>query len=158
MMKSCLLMTSFFWINSIVCVHASPTKLSDTPRINSASGKASLKRKGGLQMMTRKLVVILILVLTLLVSNSCMTTPTKVNRTVQSGDYNETNKLIEEGADVNAKDDEGWTALGFASSFGHTDVVELLIAKGADVNDTDNYGITALQEAVLCNDPELVVT
>jgi cytohesin len=47
--------------------------------------------------------------------------------------------LIAKGADMNAKDDTGWTPLHDAVFSGHKDVVELLIAKGADVN-AKGYG------------------
>jgi|GEM_PF-1673518 len=55
--------------------------------------------------------------------------------------------LIAKGADVNAKDQEGETALIFAASRGQKDVVELLIAKGADVNAKSEDGRTALMMA-----------
>ena len=42
--------------------------------------------------------------------------------------------LITKGANVNAKDEDNYTALILASKKGHKDVAELLIAKGADVN------------------------
>jgi ankyrin repeat protein len=38
------------------------------------------------------------------------------------------------GADVNAKDEEGWTPLHYPAAKGHKEIVELLIGKGADVN------------------------
>ena len=54
--------------------------------------------------------------------------------------------LINEGADVNAKD-KGWTPLYHAAWRGHKEVAELLIAKGADVNMKDVEGVTPLHLA-----------
>ena len=42
--------------------------------------------------------------------------------------------LLENGADVNAVDDDEWTALHYAARFGHVDVVKVLIQNGTDVN------------------------
>jgi ankyrin repeat protein len=55
--------------------------------------------------------------------------------------------LLGKGTDVNAKTDEGVTALMAASMNGHAEVVELLLAKGADVNSKANNGDTALMSA-----------
>jgi len=45
--------------------------------------------------------------------------------------------LIAKGANVKAKNNNGFTALHLAASEGHKEVVELLIANGADVNARD---------------------
>ncbi len=55
--------------------------------------------------------------------------------------------LIEEGVDVNAKANNGFTALMIASQEGHTEVANMLIEKGADVNAQNNDGYTALMLA-----------
>ncbi|MDE5580404.1 MAG: ankyrin repeat domain-containing protein [Treponemataceae bacterium] len=55
--------------------------------------------------------------------------------------------LIEMGADVNEKDDQGMTALMRADDL-PTDITTLLIAHGADVNARCNDGRTALMFAV----------
>ncbi len=39
--------------------------------------------------------------------------------------------LLARGADVRAKDMEGWTAMRYARGFGHADIVELLDKAGA---------------------------
>ena len=55
--------------------------------------------------------------------------------------------LISKGADVNAKDKDGWTPLHEATMGGHKEVAELLIVKGADVNAKDEGGNTPLDGA-----------
>jgi ankyrin repeat protein len=52
------------------------------------------------------------------------------------------------GANVNAPNTYGWTALYWASSRGHKEIVELLIANGADVNQTSDRGDTPLDGAI----------
>ena len=39
--------------------------------------------------------------------------------------------VIDEGADINAQNNEGITALMYASTHGHTEVAQLLIEAGA---------------------------
>ncbi len=53
-------------------------------------------------------------------------------------------RLIKDGADPNAKNDHGDTALMLAALYGHTNTVKLLIKKGAKVNAKNNDGDTAL--------------
>jgi len=61
------------------------------------------------------------------------------------GDLEAVKQHVAAGADVNAKDKEGWTPLHFASD--RKNVAEFLIKKGADVNAKDAYGFTPLDEA-----------
>ncbi len=65
----------------------------------------------------------------------------------KEGDLETVQSLIEQGADVNAIDNNGNTALMWASARGHTETVGFLIDKGADVNAVDNDGDTALKIA-----------
>ena len=58
-----------------------------------------------------------------------------------------TRALIDAGADINAKDEAGSTALMVASEYGRTEIVKLLIAAGADVNIKNELGWTALMWA-----------
>ena len=58
--------------------------------------------------------------------------------------------LCERGADVNAKDKDGYTALHLAVEFGHIAVVELLLKQGANIEATGGRSaITALMDAAL---------
>jgi len=65
----------------------------------------------------------------------------------EKGDIKKVTLLLENGADVNTKDNDGWTPLMHAAEKGHKEVVELLIEKGADVNIQDEDGWTALMFA-----------
>ena len=55
--------------------------------------------------------------------------------------------LLSAGADVNARNGYGNTALNYASYYGHTKTIEMLLSKGADVNARDDSGNTALHRA-----------
>src|SRR5208283_3001198 len=55
--------------------------------------------------------------------------------------------LLDEGADVNAKDSSGGTVLMLASRNGYKEVVQVLLAKGANVNAKDIGGETASSHA-----------
>ncbi len=63
--------------------------------------------------------------------------------------------LIKYGADVNAKADDGTTALMLAAQNAKVDVVELLLKNKADVNAKDKQGQTALDYAESAN-PEVL--
>ncbi|MCV7198756.1 ankyrin repeat domain-containing protein [Mycobacterium angelicum] len=57
-------------------------------------------------------------------------------------------RLLSEGADVNAVDDQGFTALHAAASRDSEDIVRLLLDAGADVNAKNAKGETPLYNAV----------
>ena len=64
--------------------------------------------------------------------------------------------LLNNGANVNAKNSYGVTALHIASREGHTDIVAMLLEKGADVNAKTNWGDTALMAASWKGHKEIV--
>lgn len=71
-------------------------------------------------------------------------------QTIMGGNESEIAELISKGADVNAKDNDGKTALIHATGRGrrHIETVKVLLGRGADVNAKDNNGKTALMEAI----------
>ncbi|HON10737.1 MAG TPA: ankyrin repeat domain-containing protein [Chitinispirillaceae bacterium] len=68
-------------------------------------------------------------------------------RSSAKGDLASVKKLVNEGADINAADANGRTALIEAAWGGHNELVKFLIEKKADVNAADNSGYTALMRA-----------
>jgi len=64
--------------------------------------------------------------------------------------------LLANGADVNAKNNLGYTALIMASTGGHAETVKALLAHGADVNTKDKYGSTALMMASIQGHYEVI--
>ena len=64
-----------------------------------------------------------------------------------NGDTQKAKELLDKGADVNAKSDDGLAALVYAAWYGHTDTADMLISEGAYVNSKGNGGFTALMAA-----------
>ncbi|MCY4039241.1 MAG: phospholipase D-like domain-containing protein [Hyphomicrobiales bacterium] len=57
-------------------------------------------------------------------------------------------KILENGTDIKARDEYGWTLLHFASVFSERpEIVELLLDKGADIEARDKMGRTPLHVA-----------
>jgi hypothetical protein len=67
-----------------------------------------------------------------------------------SGDLAEVEWFLHNGVDVNAKDEDGLTALLWAIECGQIAVVKYLVAKGADVNAKNKDDVTPLMLAA-CN-------
>ena len=65
------------------------------------------------------------------------------NQADADGDIEEVKALLDQGVDINAKDDGGRTQLHRASLGGHEKLVRLLISKGADVNVQEDQGFRA---------------
>lgn len=66
---------------------------------------------------------------------------------IKTGNYKETQKLIQRGADINAKDAGGASALIWAADSGDLKLIKLLTGYGADINACDNQGASALMWA-----------
>jgi ankyrin repeat protein len=69
--------------------------------------------------------------------------------TVEFGAPEVTSLLVKAKADVNQKDDDGMTALHWATLAHHPEAMKALIAGGAEVNTVDRFGFTPLQYAAM---------
>jgi thioredoxin-like negative regulator of GroEL len=74
----------------------------------------------------------------------------------KNGDTAQVKALLDKGADVNARDKDGLTALMWAAAGGRTDIVKALLDKGADVNAKTSYGYTALMWAAAGGHTDIV--
>jgi len=74
------------------------------------------------------------------------------------GELSGVQAALANGAEVNAQDEDGTSALMAAAAKGYTKIVQELLAKGADVNAQDEDGYTALMWAAWNDDIEIVST
>lgn len=65
-----------------------------------------------------------------------------------SSKLDDVKKIMKMGADPEARDNDGRTALLLASAAGHYHIVKFLISESVDVNAADNEGITAMHLAI----------
>lgn len=72
------------------------------------------------------------------------------------GDAATVRQLLDNGANIDAKNDDGETALIGAAYGGETEAVVLLLAKGANIEVRNNDGKTALKMAELAGRDEVV--
>ncbi|MBI1736815.1 MAG: ankyrin repeat domain-containing protein [Candidatus Rokubacteria bacterium] len=70
-------------------------------------------------------------------------------RAVSAGDLEAVRRWLASGADVDARDEHGQTALMLAAHGGHAAIVEVLVASGADLDVTAKYSLSALMLAVV---------
>lgn len=73
-----------------------------------------------------------------------------------SGDLHGVCTLLDAGADINALDEHGQTALMNAAKSGDAELAQLLIQRGAALNHTAKYRLTALMLAVINSRTEVV--
>ena len=84
------------------------------------------------------------------------TATAKLFKAVKASNASQVNEALEAGANINAKDSDGWTALMRASRNGYKAIVKTLLDKGADVNAKDKEGGTALMWATFKNRTAIV--
>lgn len=73
--------------------------------------------------------------------NECGETPLMTAVRDEQPDMNRVQSLIQDGADINRRDSDGWTALMHANS---VEAIKFLINNRADINAVDDRGRTAL--------------
>ena len=68
---------------------------------------------------------------------------------VRRGSIDELQRLLASGADIDARDGHGQTALMLAAAEGHGHIVGWLVERGAALDRTAKYGLSALMLAVV---------
>lgn len=81
---------------------------------------------------------------------------TPMMRAALDGDTERVKELINQGADINQRDDNGRTALMFAVVNRHYETMKVLLEHGADVNARSNEGGTALMGAASAGELRMV--
>ena len=79
-----------------------------------------------------------------------------IYQAAETGNIEAVKQHLAAGTDVNAKTEEGFTPLHWATREGHKAVAELLIAEGADVNTKDGWEWTPLHNAAWWGHKEIV--
>ncbi len=74
---------------------------------------------------------------------------------VKGGDVDVVRELLHRGAEVDARDRYGQTALMLAAHAGHREIVETLIDHRANVNVTAKFGLSALMLAIIAGHTEI---
>ena len=72
------------------------------------------------------------------------------------GNYEKVDRMLRSEADVNARDEQGWTPLMYAASYGDKRIVQLLIEYKADLNIQNDNGNTAADIAQYGKRKEIV--
>ncbi len=72
------------------------------------------------------------------------------------GNTGEMKQLLDRGADIDARDEKGMTAVHLVVENDHASALEFLIRSGADVNARDGHGWTPLHLAAFLNDTYLM--
>lgn len=94
--------------------------------------------------MPARMIVVMLVALLISIPAIAQDIDSQLIEAAKNGQAEKVQALLEVGADVDAKDEDGITALWAAAAGGHTDIVRTLLDGGADVNTRTNNGLTAL--------------
>jgi len=75
---------------------------------------------------------------------------------IEKGDLETVKRYLAGGADINARDDCGWTLLHQAACDGQKEIVQYLLDRGADINAKANDGFTPIHVAAVQGHTETV--
>lgn len=76
----------------------------------------------------------------------------------RTGDLGAIEDLLDAGADVDALDRQGQTALMLAAHAGSLPVVEALVRRGAGLDVTSKFGLSALMLAIVAGHEQVALT
>lgn len=79
----------------------------------------------------------------------------ELENAIEERDVGRVDRVLAEGADLNTRDDGGWTPLHKAVAAGDIAIVQRLLAAGADPSAEDNAAWTPAMHAELYQLPEV---
>lgn len=79
-----------------------------------------------------------------------------INEAAKSGDLEQVQRLVVEGADVNAKTTRNETSLMIASLAGQGEIVNYLLQRGADIDARNSSGLSSLHAAAYAGRTDIV--
>ncbi len=92
-----------------------------------------------------------------LLSMSAIANASSIHDAAKSGDLEQVQRLIVQGADVNGKATREETPLIIASLAGNGEIVSYLLQRGADINARNTSGMTALHAAAYTGHTDIVL-
>lgn len=82
--------------------------------------------------------------------------PSPLNVAISNGDLMKVKELVENGVDINKRDERGVTPLMFAIMFNQPQIVAYLIGKGSDYRAIDSNGLSVYQYAEKSQSKEII--
>lgn len=144
------------WTPLMVAAERTPFQQPPVPEDNTAAVRFLLDRGADVNRRSRRGWTALMLaigrgsaanesILTAAGADRCGVEQARFVNAALSGKFDEMRRALAEGADIDAAvEPVGWTTLGWASTRGDAEAVDVLLRAGADVNRRDDGGMTPL--------------